>query len=134
MRISINEDLESGEFKENFFYHFTQRETAFLAAGLGVGGGVYALSVFALGIPREQTTLIMVVAVLPILMTGFYKYQGFNFVDFARKYILLRLCTQIHWRSTEDPDEVLKLRIANIRVKPTLKQKGDIGNELKKET
>ncbi len=119
MRISINEDLESSEFKENFFYHFTKRETGFLAAGLGVGGAVYALCVYVMGIPSSQTTLLMTVAVLPILMTGFFKYQGYSFIDFVRKYILQRLCTSLHWQSTEDVGDVASLRIKNIRIRST---------------
>ena len=118
MRISINEDLESSEFKENFFYHFTKRETGYLVAGLGVGGAIYALCVYVLGMPSEQTTLFMTVAVLPILMTGFFKYQGFSFIDFIRKYILTRLCASLHWQSTEDVGEIGSLRIKNIRIKP----------------
>lgn len=100
--IIINRDIEDKDFKENFFYHFDKRETAALAAALFFGGIAYAGLTF-LGVNQDMVTLVMaVVAVLPLLL-GFYKKQGLGIIDYTRKKILVKLCSELVWESTEDP-------------------------------
>ena len=116
MIIHINEDVEAGDFKENFFMHFSRRETGFIVTALITGIAVYLVCMLV-GLEKEQTTLFMVVFVLPVLLAGFYHTQGLSFRDYIRKYILLRICKNLVCRSTEDPwpDEIAEVRIKEIR-------------------
>lgn len=110
MKIPINQDIEDADFKENFFYHFTKRQTAFLAAAAGCGIGIYIVC-FLSGVSRQATVLLMALVVVPVMLVGFYTSQGFSFIDYTRKYILLRLCRHMAWESTEDlSGHVLKVR------------------------
>lgn len=109
MKIPINQDIEDKDFKENFFYHFSKREASFLAAAAGSGMGIFAICFFN-GIERETTVFLMALIIAPIMLVGFYSSQGFSFVDYIRKYILLRLYKNMAWESTEDQERTLKVR------------------------
>ena len=45
----------------------------------------------------------MVGFALPALLIGFFKKQGLGFIDYARKYYLVRKYKDMVWVSTEDP-------------------------------
>ena len=45
----------------------------------------------------------MVAFALPALLIGFLKKQGLGFIDYARKYFLVRKYKDMTWVSTEDP-------------------------------
>ncbi|MBR4587592.1 MAG: hypothetical protein IKO30_04660 [Lachnospiraceae bacterium] len=67
----------------------------------------------------------MVAFALPALLIGFLKKQGLGFIDYARKYFLVRKYKDMTWVSTEDPgiEEVCWCR----RVIPAHKE--DIDNK-----
>ena len=77
------------------------------------------------GLNTNVTTLMMVAFALPPLLIGFFKKQGLGFIDYARKYYLVRKYKDMTWVSTEDPgiEEVCGCR----RVIPAHKE--DIDNK-----
>ena len=122
MEIRINRDIEAKEFKENFFYHFNKRETFTIAVALICGAAAFLIGRFT-GLNTNVTTLMMVAFALPALLVGFFKKQGLGFIDYARKYYLVRKYKDMVWVSTEDPgiEEVCGCR----RVIPTHKEDAD---------
>ena len=64
------------------------------------------------GLNTNVTTLMMVAFSLPALLIGFFKKQGLGFIDYARKYLLVRKYKDLIWVSTEDPaiEEVCSCR------------------------
>ena len=64
------------------------------------------------GLNTNVTTLMMVAFALPALLIGFFKKQGLGFIDYARKYSLVRKYGNLTWVSTEDPgiEEVCSCR------------------------
>lgn len=102
MEIRINRDIEAKEFKENFFYHFNKRETLTIAVALTFGAAAFLIGHFT-GLNTNVTTLLMVALSLPALLIGFFKKQGLGFIDYARKYYLVRKYKDLTWVSTEDP-------------------------------
>lgn len=111
MEIRINRDIEAKEFKENFFYHFNKRETLTIAVALVCGAAAFLIGRFT-GLNTNVTTLMMVVFALPPLLIGFFKKQGLGFIDYARKYFLVKKYKDLIWVSTEDPtiEEVCSCR------------------------
>ncbi len=113
MEIRINRDIEAKEFKENFFYHFNKRETLTIAVALVCGAAAFLIGRFT-GLNTNVTTLMMVAFALPALLIGFFKKQGLGFIDYVRKYYLVRKYRDLTWVSTEDPliEEVCSCRRA----------------------
>ena len=121
MEIRINRDIEAKEFKENFFYHFNKRETLTIAVALVCGAAAFLIGRFT-GLNTNVTTLMMVAFALPALLIGFFKKQGLGFIDYARKYFLVRKYRELIWVSTEDPaiEDVCSCR----KMIPSEKEKG----------
>jgi len=55
------------------------------------------------GLNTNVTTLMMVAFALQALLVGFFKKQELGFIDYVRKYYLVRKYKDMVWVSTEDP-------------------------------
>lgn len=113
MKILINEDIEDKDFRENVGMHFTLKQFISIVIALLTGGVIYAICYFS-GADTTVTDLFMMIFCAPILLIGFFEKQGFGFLDYARKCILLRLCRSFYWQSTEDTEPVSLLRVRYI--------------------
>lgn len=113
MKILINEDIEDKDFRENVAMHFTLKQIISIVIALLIGGITYTICYFS-GVDTTVTDLFMLLFCAPVLLIGFFEKQGFGFLDYARKYILLRLCRSFYWQSTEDTEPVSLLRVRYI--------------------
>ena len=107
--LSLNEDLEAKEFKENFFYHFDRRETFWIGVALALGGGTYFFARMS-GLQGELVTGLMAVMSICPLLIGFFRKQGMGILDYCRKALLVRCCREMVWESTEDSGMIQQVR------------------------
>ena len=91
-----------------------------IAVALICGAAAFLIGRFA-GLNTNVTTLLMVAFSLPALLIGFFKKQGLGFIDYARKYYLVRKYKDLIWVSTEDPaiEEVCRCKRAILPEKTT---------------
>ena len=75
MKIEINKDFGT-EYKDEFWKGFSGEETLCIAIAGTVAMGVVLALHFKLGIAPGTAVYFGVPASIPVLLTGFYKYQG----------------------------------------------------------
>ena len=75
MKIEINKDFGS-EYKDEFWKGFSGGETACILIAAGVAVGVVAFCHFKFHISPGTAVYLGVPAAIPILVFGFFRYQG----------------------------------------------------------
>ncbi|MCR5451446.1 MAG: PrgI family protein [Lachnospiraceae bacterium] len=76
MKIEINKDFSS-EYKDEFWKGFSGTETVCIGIAAAVAVGVIAFCHFKLGINPGTAVYFGVPAAIPVLILGFFRYQGY---------------------------------------------------------
>lgn len=76
MTVDINKDFLT-EYKDDFWKGFSGSEVCALALGAGVGLAVTYFVVRYTGMNPSDAVYIGIPAAVPIILLGFYKYQGY---------------------------------------------------------
>lgn len=84
MNININKDFEK-EYKDDSWRGFSMKETIHIgiAAAVIVFCGVWGY--FYMGFPLSVTIYIGLPAAAPVLLLGFYRYQGMGIIELLKE-------------------------------------------------
>lgn len=85
MQIQINKDFQ--EYKEDFWRGFSLKELLSIGIATGTCAGFIFLLYQFLHIPLTGAVYLSVPVAIPILMTGFYRYQGMTLAELIRERI-----------------------------------------------
>ena len=87
MKVNINKDFLT-EYKDDVWKGFSMKELITLIVAAFVAGCVVCLLHFKFGIEPATAVYGGVPAAIPVILFGFFKYQGYlNPVDFIREII-----------------------------------------------
>ena len=75
MKIRINKDFLR-DYKDDFWKGFSGREILCLAAAAGTAVLLILLLYFKAGVPPSLAVYLSIPAVFPVVLAGFYRYQG----------------------------------------------------------
>lgn len=95
MKIEINKDFEK-EYKDEFWKGFSGSETLCIAIAVSVAVGVIALCNFKLGISPGTAVYFGVPVAIPVLVLGFFRYQGQdNVISLMRNIYVTYKCRRL---------------------------------------
>ena len=122
MNIKINKDFE--EYKDDFARGFTLSEVVSIAVSLVLSGIlVYCLWAFG-GIKPDIAVYIAVPFGIPILMLGFYKYQGMSVVALIKEMRYTKKTSVLAFAAQEYTEENKKwFHLTSIRQKKKRKER-----------
>lgn len=82
MEIRINKEIK--DYHESLFFGLSMRQFICSAVAVGAAVGIY----FALKyiIDKETVSWLCIVCAAPVAITGFFKYNGMNFEEFAKAW------------------------------------------------
>lgn len=96
MKVNINKDFLT-EYKDDVWKGFSMKELITLIIAACVAGGVICLLHFRFGIDPATAVYGGVPVAIPIILLGFFKYQGYlNPIDYIREIMFtgkIRLLT-----------------------------------------
>ena len=103
MEVEINKDID--RYSESVVMGLTLKQCAFSILSIVVGGAMVLLLYSYVGLTAAVYISIPIVA--PIAMTGFYSYQGMNFIEVVKlKLHFLFRNKPLLYQSTESVDEI----------------------------
>ena len=106
MNIEINKDFLT-EYKDEFWKGFSAKEVATIVAAGGVAVGVVLFLNLKFGMRPSEAVYAAIPFTLPILVGGFYKYQGYlSFRKLIEEIRYSRKCRDLYYRSRDN--EVLE--------------------------
>ena len=84
MEIRINKEIK--DYHESLFFGLSTRQFLCTVAAVGAAVGIY----FGLRdiVGRDTVSWLCIVCAAPLAAAGFFKYNGMNFEEFIRAYIL----------------------------------------------
>lgn len=102
MNIEINKDFLT-EYKDEFWKGFSAKEVATIAAAGGVAVGVVLFLNLKFGVRPSEAVYAAIPFTLPILLGGFYKYQGYlSFGKLIEEIRYTRRCKELHFESRDN--------------------------------
>jgi len=107
MKIVINKNFEK-EYKDEAFRGLSLKELVFAVIFLLVMASIVYVGIMKYKLPSSPAILIGMVVGSPLLILGFYKYQGMSPIEFAKEYVNFLKTSRLSYQSTEFEEEKRK--------------------------
>ena len=102
MNIEINKDFLT-EYKDEFWKGFSAKEVATIVAAGGVAVGVVLFLNLKFGMRPSEAVYAAIPFTLPILIGGFYKYQGYmSFRKLIEEIRYSKKCRELNFNSRDN--------------------------------
>lgn len=102
MNIEINKDFLT-EYKDEFWKGFSAKEVFTIVSAGAVAAGVVIFLNFKFGVRPSEAVYAAIPFTIPILLAGFYKYQGYMpFKKLLEEISYSRKCRELHFESKDN--------------------------------
>lgn len=126
MNIQINKDFLT-EYRNDFWKGFSPSELVYL----GIGGAIALCTTvtlhFCFGISPSNAIYVSVPLASPVVITGFYKYQGYMSVRrWIDEMIYTYRCRTLSYESLEE-----KVNVHKFEMYRNFRKRGSVGNGIR---
>lgn len=101
MNIPINKDINE-EYKSDLWKGFTGRQLLFISIALCCGTGMILLCYGVIHIPITYAVYLGMPVCIPIIMAGFWHFQGLTFCEFLKVRREVKKNSLYTYQSTEN--------------------------------
>ena len=130
MNIEINKDFLT-EYKDEFWKGFSAKEVFTIVCAGAVAAGVVVLLHIKFGIRPSEAVYAAIPFTIPILLAGFYKYQGYlTFRKLIGEIRYSRRCRELHFESRDN--EMLEKRRFRIGEEKKQRRMGNVSQNKSK--